>query len=102
MEENNKKPQSNPKSQKPVKVEMTPIPVKRTSSVKPEITLEEYKKYVAKRLEEFTPVFLKLASGDFSTKVNLPAKEDEFSPLVTAISMVLDDLKFLELTRFYF
>jgi methyl-accepting chemotaxis protein len=58
--------------------------------------LEKYKNHVAKRLEELAPVFEKLAVGDFSAKISLPEKEDEFTPLIAALSMALDDLRFLE------
>lgn len=59
-------------------------------------TLEDYKKYVKNRLESFTPVFLKIAAGDFSAKIEAPDEKDEFAPLVTALNMVLDDLRFLD------
>jgi methyl-accepting chemotaxis protein len=55
-----------------------------------------YKKYVASRLEELIPIFQKIAAGDFSVKIEIPEKEDEFTPLIAALSMVLDDLKFLD------
>lgn len=58
--------------------------------------IEIYKKYVALRLEKLIPVFQKIAAGDFSVDVEIPEKEDEFTPLVAALSMVLDDLKFLD------
>ena len=55
--------------------------------------IEEYKKYVRNRLESLTPLFQKIAAGDFSVKIELSEKEDEFTPLVAAISIVLDDLR---------
>ena len=57
--------------------------------------LKIYKKTVADRLEKLIPIFQKIAAGDFSGKIEVPSKEDEFTPLVAALSMVLDDLNFL-------
>ncbi|RQW81440.1 MAG: hypothetical protein EHM79_19615, partial [Geobacter sp.] len=68
------------------------MPVKNNDNQKIKI----YKKYVASRLEELIPVFQKIAAGDFSVKIKIPEKEDEFTPLVAALSMVLDDLNFLD------
>lgn len=58
--------------------------------------LGDYKKYVAKKLEELIPIFQKIAIGDFSVEVELPKEEDEFTPLIASLSMVLDDLRFLD------
>ena len=58
--------------------------------------IEEYKKHVAKRMEKLVPIFQKLAVGDFSVSIPLPKKEDEFTPLIAALSMALDDLRFLQ------
>lgn len=68
------------------------MPVKNNDNQKIKI----YKKYVASRLEELIPIFQKIAAGDFSVKIEIPKKEDEFTPLVAALSMVLDDLRFLD------
>ena len=58
--------------------------------------IEEYKKHVAERMEKLVPIFQKLAIGDFSVSIPLPKKEDEFTPLIAALSMALDDLRMLE------
>jgi len=68
------------------------MPIKNNDSQ----AIKVYKKYVASRLEELIPVFQKIAAGDFSVKIKIPEKEDEFTPLVAALSMVLDDLNFLD------
>lgn len=58
--------------------------------------LKEYKKYVTERLGELIPIFQRVASGDFSSEIKIPEREDEFTPLIASLSMVLDDLKFLD------
>jgi len=63
---------------------------------KKNLELEKYKKETSKRLEELIPVFQKIANGDFSSEVSIPEGEDEFTPLVITLSMLLDDLKFLD------
>lgn len=63
---------------------------------KKNLELEKYKKETSKRLEELIPVFQKIANGDFSSEVSIPEREDEFTPLVITLSMLLDDLKFLD------
>ena len=63
---------------------------------KKNLALEKYKKETSKRLEELIPVFQKIANGDFTSEVSIPEKEDEFTPLIITLSMLLDDLKFLD------
>lgn len=58
--------------------------------------LEKYKKEISKRLEEMVPIFQKIANGDFTSEVSIPEKEDEFTPIIISLSMLLDDLKFLD------
>jgi PAS domain S-box-containing protein len=57
----------------------------------------EYKKYVAERLFESTPILQKVAMGDFSENVVVPEKEDEFTELLASLNLMIDDLK--ELTE---
>ena len=59
-------------------------------------TIREYKKYVSKKLEELTPIFLKISQGDFSAKIEFPEKEDEFTPLIVSLRIILDDLRKLD------
>ena len=61
--------------------------------------LKKYKEYVKKRLTELTPILQKAAIGDFSEKIEIPEKEDEFSELFTGLSLMLDDLRELEKIR---
>ena len=61
--------------------------------------LKKYKEYVKKRLAELTPILQKAAIGDFSEKIEIPEKEDEFSELFTGLSLMLDDLRELEKIR---
>jgi methyl-accepting chemotaxis protein len=57
---------------------------------------DKYKKEISKRLEEMIPIFQKIANGDFSSKISIPEKEDEFSSIIISLSMLLDDLRFLD------
>lgn len=59
-------------------------------------TVEAYKKYFIKRLEKLTPIFLKISQGDFSAEIKIPKKEDEFTPLLVSLSIILEDLRSLD------
>ncbi len=59
-------------------------------------TIKEYKEYVSKKLEELTPIFLKISQGDFSIKIEIPEKEDEFTPLIVSLKLILEDLEELD------
>ncbi|MDE2589441.1 MAG: PAS domain S-box protein [Patescibacteria group bacterium] len=59
----------------------------------PNITLEQYKKYVKERIDALTPVFAKVSIGDFSSNVPIPEKEDEFSQLYVGIQLVLEAIR---------
>lgn len=58
--------------------------------------IKKYKKYVGLRLEKLIPIFQGIAAGNFSVNIEIPKREDEFTPLIAALSMVLDDLEFLD------
>lgn len=58
--------------------------------------LEKYKKKISNRLEKLIPIFQMIANGDFSPEIKIPRKEDEFTPLIIALNMLLDDLRFLD------
>jgi len=64
---------------------------------KPE--LKKYKEYVKKRLTELTPLLQKASMGDFTSKIEVPEKEDEFTELFVGLSLMIDDLKELEKNR---
>lgn len=59
----------------------------------------ETKKYIAERLAVITPVLQKAAMGDFSGKIKIPEKEDEFTELLVAVNLMMDDLRELEEVR---
>jgi len=59
--------------------------------------LEEYKKQVAERLSQLTPILQKVAMGDFSENIFVPEKEDEFTELLASLNLMVDDLR--ELTE---
>ena len=61
--------------------------------------LEEYKKNTAKKMAKLTPVLQKTATGDFSEKIKIPVKEDEFTELFVGLSLMIDDLREMEITR---
>jgi hypothetical protein len=58
--------------------------------------LEEYKAYVKKRLAQITPILQRTSVGDFSVKVDIPEKEDEFSELLIGLDLMMDDLRELD------
>ena len=58
--------------------------------------IESYQGKVAKKVEGLIPIFQKVAAGNFSSKIEIPRKKDEFAPLTVALNMVLEDLRFLE------
>jgi len=61
--------------------------------------LEDYKINTAKKLAELTPVLQKTATGDFSTEIEIPTKEDEFTELFVGLSLMLDDLREMDKMR---
>lgn len=61
--------------------------------------LKKYKQDVAKRLAAVVPVLQKVAMGDFTGKIEIPEKEDEFTELLVGLSLMMDDLRELEKTR---
>jgi len=61
--------------------------------------LKQYKEYVKKRLATITPLLQKAAVGDFSEKIEIPQKEDEFTELLVGLSLMVEDLKGLEEER---
>ena len=61
--------------------------------------LEEYKNHTAKKMAELTPILQKTATGDFTEKIKIPVKEDEFTELLVGLSLMIDDLREMEKTR---
>lgn len=61
--------------------------------------LEEYKINTANRLATLTPILQKTATGDFTEKIKIPTKEDEFTELLVGLSLMIDDLKEMEVVR---
>ena len=61
--------------------------------------LQKYKEYVRKRLSELTPIMQKASVGDFSKSIKVPKKEDEFTELYVGLSLMLEDLKALDVAR---
>jgi len=61
--------------------------------------LKTYQKNVQERLEKICSIFQKVATGDFTVKVKIPKKEDEFTELLAAVSIMIDDLRESELIR---
>ena len=61
--------------------------------------LKTYKKKVKERIEIICSILQKVATGDFTVKVEIPKKEDEFTELLAALSIMIDDLRESELIR---
>jgi len=75
------------------------MPTKKAKkNIKPE-TLEEYKRYVRKRLAELTPIIQKAAVGDFSKIIKIDQEEHEFTELFVGLNLMIDDLKELDEAR---
>lgn len=55
--------------------------------------LEEYKKFVKKRLAALTMVFEKAAVGDFENDIVLPQEEDEFTQLYVGMQVMLEVIR---------
>jgi len=55
--------------------------------------LEEYKRYVTARLGKVSPLLVKYAMGDFSQRIEMPEKEDEFTELLVGMNLMVDDIK---------
>jgi len=61
--------------------------------------LKKYQEYVKKKLGKLTPILQKAAVGDFTVKIDIPEKEDEFSELLVGLNLMLDDLREWDKTR---
>lgn len=61
--------------------------------------LEDYKTNTAKKLAELTPLLQKTATGDFTSNLNIPKEEDEFTELFVGVNLMLDDLIEMDKTR---
>ena len=55
--------------------------------------LEEYREYVSARLSELSPFLQSYALGDFSETIGIPDEEDEFTELLVALVLMVDDIK---------
>jgi len=64
-----------------------------------EKALENYKKNTAEILSRLTPLLQKAATGDFSEKISIPEKEDEFTELMVGLALMMEDLRELKETR---
>jgi len=71
----------------------------KSKSTKKPKELQKYKEFVKNRLTEITPILQKASVGDFTEKIAIPEKEDEFSELLVGLSLMMDDLQELEKTR---
>jgi len=60
-----------------------------TSKFKP----KKYREYVKKRLSEIMPALIKIGLGNFSLRLEIPEKEDEFTELIVALNLVVEELK---------
>jgi signal transduction histidine kinase len=55
--------------------------------------LQQYQKWLHKRLQALAPVFAKAAVGDFSGKVAIPPQEDELTEFLVGIQIMLDTVR---------
>ncbi len=61
--------------------------------------LQRQKEYAAERVAKIVPILQKISMGDFSGKLKIPEKEDEFTELLVALDLMIDDLKETEKVR---
>ena len=54
--------------------------------------LKRYKENTEKTLEGLTPVLQKIATGDFSSKIEIPEEENEFTELLVGLQLMINDL----------
>lgn len=54
---------------------------------------KKYKKYIKKQLSGMMPVLVRIAMGDFSAKIKVPEKENEFTGLLVALNLMIEELK---------
>lgn len=67
---------------------------RRKTSPRPRpLTVREYRNRVTERLREIVPILQKVATGDFSQKVAIPEKGDEFAGLLAVLSLMIDKLQ---------
>lgn len=59
-------------------------------------SLKKYKEYVREKLAELTPFLQKAAMGNFTEKIKISEKEDEFSELFVGLNLMTDDLCMLQ------
>lgn len=57
------------------------------------IQLENFKKETKKTLEKLTPILQKTAVGDFSSEIEIPEEENEFTELLVGLKLMIEDLK---------
>ncbi len=55
--------------------------------------LEKYKSYVSEQLQKLTPILQKYAMGDLSPSIPIPEKENEFTELLVALQLMVDDFR---------
>jgi diguanylate cyclase (GGDEF)-like protein len=55
--------------------------------------LDEYKKYVQKRLEALQAVFSKASIGDYSEDVKIPEGDDEFTELAMGVQVMVEVIR---------
>ena len=55
--------------------------------------IEKYKEYVSGRLGQLSPFLQSYALGDFSETIEIADEEDEFTELLVALVLMVDDIK---------
>lgn len=55
--------------------------------------LRKLKEYAKQRLQKITPILQQISLGDFSQKFPIPETEDEFTDLLIALDLMLDNLR---------
>lgn len=72
-----------------------PFPGRKPLNSEPELDgiEQKCKERMEARINEILPVLEAVAMGDFDQKIEIPEKEDEFTELVVALKLMIDDLE---------
>ena len=53
----------------------------------------KHKKYIEEKLSKLMPTLIKVGLGNFSVKIEIPKEEDEFTELLVALNLMIEELR---------
>ena len=51
----------------------------------------KHKKYIEEKLSKLMPTLIKVGLGNFSVKIEIPKEEDEFTELLVALNLMIEE-----------